>query len=117
MVKSMTAASLYNAHPNYASHRYRLLLQQVEADGLFVQSRHGPAHEVVGASTSFFRSNFPLRTGMSESLGWMEALQIVAGVFKPDLLKQVAPRAAHHLFTAQMAYGPRLQSQVDEALA
>lgn len=96
-----------SAHGEYT----RLIFRMV--DGARVDSRYGPTVEVLNLRSVWEPDSYPRRRGMAERLGWMEALQVVAGVFFPEALKQVAPRANHGLFTQDMAYGPRLGEQVD----
>lgn len=100
--------------PNYM--QYNDAIEYLLKIGDLVPSRHGPTLERLNFSTTLFGNSFMIRKGMNISLGWMEAFQIIAGVFLPENLKQVAPKAQHHLFTPQMAYGPRLGKQVDDAI-
>lgn len=91
---------------------YTRLLTHAE-EGELVASRYGQTIEVLNLRSVWEPKSYPRRRGMAERLGWMEALQVVAGIFFPEALKQVAPRANHGLFTEDMAYGPRLGEQVD----
>ena len=84
--------------------------------GMEVGSRHGPTRELLNLQYMAVSSRFVLRRGMNTRLGWAEALQIIAGVFDPEMLKAVAPSANHALFTPSMAYGPRLGFQVDNII-
>lgn len=57
------------------------------------------------------------RAGINYSLGWMELLQLVAGVYDLEAIQRVAPKANHSLFTYPMAYGPRVEEQMPAILS
>ena len=85
----------------------------VYSNGVSVPSRHGPTIESQRPLTCSFQAGMLVkRRRILYSLGWMEMLQFLGGTFDLDLIKQVAPRANHELFTAQMAYGPRVAHQM-----
>lgn len=96
--------------------QYNEAIERLLQIGDNIPSRHGPTVERLNFSATFYGNTFLVRKGMNTALGWMEAFQIIAGVFYPEDLKQVAPKAQHHLFTPQMAYGPRLGNQVDDVI-
>lgn len=95
---------------------YSELFEELEANGEVVMSRHGPTLERLGVAVTFEAGEMVTRAGIRDALGFMELMQIVAGVFDPEAIKRVAPRANHELFTAQMAYGPRIVGQVPAIL-
>lgn len=51
------------------------------------------------------------RPGINRALMWMEVAQLLAGVYRADLYRAVAPRAAQ-LMTEFGAYGPRVSAQL-----
>lgn len=73
-----------------------------------IDSRYGKCFEVLGGRFEIKSGSLVTRFGINYSLGWMELLQLVAGVYDPEGLKRVAPNADHSLFTYSMAYGPRI---------
>lgn len=68
-------------------------------------------HEVYNATILFRPGEMPDREGINHRLGLMEGLMFVAGMFKPDWIQAVAPKARLDLFTEQAAYGPRTRDQ------
>lgn len=52
------------------------------------------------------------RTKDNPAVGTVEALQVIAGVFDIESIRQVAPNARLDLFSAQSAYGPRIGDQL-----
>ena len=95
---------------------YKSIIDAVLASGLETPSRYGPTREVLGMSLILPAGRMVRRKGISEALGWMELTQLIAGVFDPEALKKVAPKAQHELFTSQMAYGPRLKDQMHNVI-
>lgn len=89
---------------------YNALVTEILEHGNLVNSRHGPTRELIGHSYDVYDLALPYRKNMRLALAVAESLQIVAGVFDPDILRMAAPNAQHHLFTEQMAYGPRLRT-------
>jgi hypothetical protein len=75
--------------------------------GDLVEARGLRTRELLGAGISVPASALVQRPGLNRTLGYMELLQLVGGIFDLTALKRVAPRAKHALFTEQMAYGPR----------
>lgn len=94
-------------------HVFNRFFCQVKENGIKVPSRHGDTIENTGPKTITFPAGALVsRPRIHYPLGWMELLQFVGGVFDPDAIKRIAPRANHELFTAQMAYGPRVLHQM-----
>lgn len=91
---------------------YEKLIYDIYHHGHQIGSRHGPCREVLGSGVYFKAGEMVTRKGMNDALGFMELMQIVAGVFDPDEIIRVAPKAQAELFTAQMAYGPRITDQI-----
>lgn len=92
------------------------LVGEVLYRGSTIDSRYGPCIEVIGGQ---FRGNVGsliTKSGINYSLGWMELLQVVAGVYNLEAIKRVAPKANHSLFTYEMAYGPRIHYQMPKIL-
>lgn len=92
--------------------RYKDLVEQVVTDGRFVESRLGGTYEVAGLQVRTDAGTLVHRKGINYRLGWMEFLQLVAGVYDPERIKAVAPNADHTLFSEQSAYGPRVRAQL-----
>lgn len=85
----------------------------VYSNGVAVPSRHGPTIEARRPFTCSFQAGMLVkRPRIHYPLGWMEMLQFIGGIFSLDLIKAVAPKANHELFTSQMAYGPRVAHQM-----
>lgn len=96
------------------NHSYRHLLRRIMLEGKPERSRLGPTLELLGSSFTFRPGNMVWRRGFSEKLGWVELLQLLAGVFDPEALAKVSPKAASTgYFTQQMAYGPRIQPHLE----
>lgn len=81
--------------------------------GQLIDSRYGQCFEVLGGQLVFPSKSLVSRKSINYSLGWMEFLQLIAGVYDPEGLKRVAPYANHDLFTEKMAYGPRIYNQME----
>jgi hypothetical protein len=81
-----------------------------------VDSRYGPTLEALGLVVRSEPGELPRRRGINRRLGWVEALMVIGGTFDAEVLKSVAPRADHSLFTGPMAYGPRLRDQLPTLL-
>jgi hypothetical protein len=77
-----------------------------------VGSRYGQTLEALGLVVRSEPGELPRRRGINRRLGWAEALMVIGGTFDAEVLKAVAPRADHSLFTGPMAYGPRLRDQL-----
>lgn len=88
------------------------IVSEVLHRGIPMESRYGPGIELLGASEEFNPRVLAQRKGINWSLGWMEMLQLIGGVFNPKAIKRVAPKANHSLFTYPMAYGPRVIDQI-----
>lgn len=88
------------------------LMQSVVLRGTPIESRYGPCIELIGGRLEVPAGTLVTRPRINPALGWMELLQLVAGVFDLRALKTVAPYADHSLFTPQMAYGPRIQGRI-----
>lgn len=84
--------------------------------GRVIPSRYGPSYEILGGRFETTSGLLVTRKGINYSLGWMELLQLVAGVYDIKQLKRVAPGANHSLFTEQMAYGPRINNRMRSIL-
>lgn len=98
----------------YTYHDY---VTSIQVAGIEVNSRHGKCIEYPIPRTLHVEAGLLVkRLGINYSLGWMEMLQFIGGVFDPDAIKRVAPRANHELFTSQMAYGPRVVDQVPKII-
>jgi hypothetical protein len=77
--------------------------------GAEVPSRYGATLELPRPLNVTFDAGMLLsRPKINYGLGWMELLQLLAGIFDPKALVRMAPNAQHNLFTFQMAYGPRI---------
>jgi hypothetical protein len=104
--------------PNWNA-SYLSIVQEVRRHGETVDTRLGFTKEVRDVALRWPCGVLVHRGGINYRLGWAEVLQVLAGVFDPELLRRVAPKADHSLFTEQMAYGPRVaprMPQIIEAL-
>jgi hypothetical protein len=97
---------------NNHKYGYGELLTLVQKEGSRVNARGLWAQEFQGLTTTFSAGTLVKRPGINYRLGYMEMLQLLAGSFNVDLIKAVAPKANHDLFTPQMAYGPRVAWQL-----
>lgn len=88
------------------------LVTEVMKFGREVESRYGPCVELLGGRFECSTGMLVTREGMSFALGWMELLQLVAGVYDLFAIQRVAPKANISLFTYDMAYGPRISEQM-----
>jgi hypothetical protein len=91
---------------------YRELVDFIVGNGARVPSRYGDTLEVTGASLEFEAGALVSRKGINHALGYMELLQLIAGVYDLNAIARVAPKADLSLFTPQMAYGPRVVDQI-----
>lgn len=92
--------------------RYQVAIQQLLAYGHTVESPYGRTLERMGITLSFQAGQLVNRRLGNLNIGWMELLQLIAGVFDLHGFKQIAPNANHNLFTEAMAYGLRIRDQV-----
>jgi hypothetical protein len=91
-------------------------LVDIALHGDAVDSRYGQTLEALGLVVRSEPGELPRRRGINRRLGWAEALMVIGGTFDAEVLKAVAPRADHSLFTGPMAYGPRLKDQLPALL-
>lgn len=96
---------------------YEQIYLYLRVNGMVTSSRMGSTYEVLGEPVTWVPGLIPPRTGLNLGLGFMELLQGLAGVFDPEQIRRVAPKAQHELFTEQMAYGPRLAWQMEYLIA
>lgn len=91
---------------------YEQIYTALRVDGDCVPSRMGDTYETLAEPVTWEAGYIVPRQGLNLALGFMELLQGIAGIFDPEQIKRVAPKAQHELFTEQMAYGPRLAPQI-----
>lgn len=91
---------------------FQELFDDVRDFGEETPSRYGDTLERWHASVTFPAGEMVIRKGINYGIGWMETLQLIAGVFDPLAIARVAPNARLELFTASMAYGPRVKDQL-----
>jgi hypothetical protein len=92
---------------------YRKLLEIVQVEGNEVPSRYGSSVEVIGVTVKTSAGLTVARRGFNWPLAVMELLQVAAGIYNFDAIREVAPNADLGLFSAEGAYGPRMGSQLD----
>jgi len=100
---------------------YRHTLLSCLKDGTITPSRVGGMDSLdVGQTTELRDLTFEFtpgdefyRPGYSRKLAVLEALHLLAGTFDADHFKAVAPKVGSGMFTAQMAYGPRVQPHLE----
>lgn len=90
--------------------------EAVLREGALIDSRYGPCTEVVGGQLVVPTGILVERRGINLSIGWMEMLQLAAGVFDLDAMKRIAPNADHSLMTKAMAYGPRINLRIQNII-
>lgn len=88
---------------------YYDLVMRVWNLGQTVESRFGPTKELLGQSIKLPATAVLDRPGMNLKIGWVELVQLIAGVHDPKAYVKYAPKSQLSLFTPQMAYGPRLR--------
>lgn len=88
------------------------LVNRVKREGHSVDSRYGGTTEIIGTRLEVSSGLLVQRNGINWSIGWMEMLQLLGGVYDLESIHRVAPQANLSLFTAEMAYGPRLGDQI-----
>ena len=91
---------------------YRGLVEDVRSIGNLVPSAHGDTREFVGLGLTVGAGALVYRQGLVRHLGWMEMLQMIAGVGDLEAIRAVAPRANHLLFSTMPAYGERTGPRV-----
>ncbi len=92
---------------------FRNLFYDVKGEGLIQDSRFGKIIESETPLTIEFEAGLLVnRPRLNLSIGWQELMQLIGGIFDPESIKRVAPNARHELFTAQMAYGPRIDIEM-----
>lgn len=75
-------------------------------------SRLGPTRELLDTRFVCTLGDIPKRTNMNLMIGWSEMFQFIGGVYTPEVLERVAPKANLALFTKNMAYGLRTSGQM-----
>lgn len=109
---------------------YRTVLRSVLANGLERYPRHIPTRDAGFTTieiTDAFAPQLPLNTGrnLSRAIAAVEALQLIAGETKPDLLLNVAPQFAAYMEEERPgipahfhgAYGVRSGTQLASVVA
>lgn len=91
---------------------YPAVLEDTKKVGTWQTSQHGQTMECLLTQVISDPGEMIRRTNINYSIGYMEALQIIAGVYNIQAMVEVAPNASHKLFTLPMAYGPRLAVQM-----
>lgn len=87
---------------------YPRLVADIMNNGYKVESRLGPTSELIGAQVSFIAGTMVWRPKFSCPLGFMELIQLIAGVYEPEHLQRMAPSAKMEYFSRVSAYGPRM---------
>lgn len=91
---------------------YPDLLQVISDIGIYQPSQHGITREVLLMQVISEAGELERRDNINYSIGYMEGMQLIAGVYNIAAMIEVAPNASHKLFTLPMAYGPRLATQM-----
>lgn len=91
---------------------YRTFIQLLVENGDVVESRIGLTSEMLGVTAIFSPGTLVTRPKLNDAIGWSEMLQLIAGIYTPDVFRKVAPNASLELFTYAMAYGPRIAGQM-----
>ena len=104
--------------------QYQSVVKQCLSFGDTVVSRVGPMAEWQEGRTKEFTNlqyhftpgDEVYRPGYSRRLAWTEALHLLSGSFDPSHFATVSPKAMG-MFTAAMAYGPRVMPSIPRVCA
>ena len=92
------------------------LVRSVMRNGDRVESRYGTTREIIGGRLRVESGSLIQRPGINYNLGFMEMYQLLGGIYDPEAIQRVAPKADLSLFTPDMAYGPRIVDQISPIL-
>lgn len=95
---------------------YSDLLDQVKTEGAMQPSAHGPTKELLAEQYTLGPGEMLRRDNINYTIGYIEALQLIAGVYDRLIYQELAPNSQHILFTINMAYGPRVTLQVPRVI-
>src|SRR5438067_4234041 len=95
---------------------YYELYHRVWSHGQQVDSRFGATHELLNQQFRCTPGDVLDRAGMNLRIGWVDVVQLMAGIFDHDAYVRYAPRSGLSLFTEAMAYGPRAAAGIQRVL-
>ena len=86
-----------------------------------VEGRNGRVRELLNVRMEVHPYQLPRRVKMRRELGYMEFLQLIAGIYDKETIKRVAPNVNLDLFGKAAIYGPRVwvygkQDQISNAM-
>jgi hypothetical protein len=90
--------------------------EDVLSNGEDIQPREMPCRAILNTAFTFVPGTTYFRPGLNNRIGYVEALQLIAGTFNIGSFEKVAPNARLDLFSLQSAYGPRIASQLDRVV-
>lgn len=93
---------------------YWYLLNYCRNGGKLVDTRVGPAREVLNIGLTVLPFSLPRRQKMRRELGYMELAQFITGTFDISEIARVAPNVDMNLFGASAIYGPRVWNFRDQ---
>ncbi len=91
---------------------YRYHVDAITASGREASPRGLNVTELMNKSVRFHAGEMIQRERINYKLGFMEGLQLLAGVFDVGAIERIAPNAKLDLFSEQSAYGPRVRKQI-----
>jgi hypothetical protein len=94
---------------------YNKMVEDVYHNGALRDTRFGMSSEVIGFQTEYETGLLFSRPKMLRKLGWVEALQLVGGVFYPSDYTLVAPKLLYP-YTTDAGYGSKIGDQVQFAI-
>lgn len=90
---------------------YNKMVLDVRENGLIRDSRLGISSEIIGFQVEFETGLLFYRPKMQRRLGWVESLQMLAGVFYPSDFRLAAPGLMWE-YTVDSGYGTKLGDQI-----
>lgn len=90
------------------SDTYGSMLHSIIAQGRTQSTRLGQAFYTIGFVTEYPTGLLFSRPRMQRKLGWVEALQVIAGVFVPEDFRKAAPGLLWEYQYLDSGYGPRI---------
>lgn len=94
---------------------YFELVDNILVNGIESPSRMGTIVELIGLPISFHSMDLFFRPGMARKLGWVEAMQVLGGVWDDKALCEAAPNLRYE-YGITHAYGLRVARQLPKII-
>jgi hypothetical protein len=94
---------------------YNKMVEDVFHTGSWRDTRFGMSNEIIGFQVEFETGLLFSRPKMLRKLGWVEALQLVGGVYYPSDYTLVTPKLLYP-YTTDAGYGSKIGDQVQLAI-